>query len=275
MEQSDLLSKLIEIYQEQVVDFLEVLPRVLGALGVLLAGFTLAHLLRLLVRRLLENLDRWIPSLISRRAVLRLGDLSSFADLMSRIVFWSVFILSLTLATEVVGLNVVSTWLGGITTYLPQLFAAVLIGFVGYAAGKFASEMIVRITKSVGAGDPQILGRTVQIVILIATGIIVAGQIGINVSFLTQLTVIVLASLLGGAALAFGIGSRTLVSNILAVHYLRQHYRIGQTVKIGEHEGRILEFTSTTVMLDSDEGRIMVPAKEFEEMASILVPKRS
>jgi small-conductance mechanosensitive channel len=274
MDQTEFISNLREIYAQLVVDFLEFLPKLLGALGVLVVGYLLAHLLRLLIRRLLENIDRLLPSQLSRRAIQRLGDRHSFAELVSRVVFWFVVFISLTVATEVVDLKVVSTWLSGLTTYLPQLLAAVLVGFVGIAAGKIVREMISRFSQTVGVGQPQALGRTAQVVILIATGIIVAGQIGIEVVFLTQLAVIVVASVLGGAALAFGLGSRTLVTNILAAHYLRQQYRVGQTVKISGNEGRIVEITSTAVILQGKDGRVMVPAKEFEEVASVLLSRR-
>lgn len=274
MQQTEFISNLQEIYVKLVVQFIDFLPKLLGAVGVLVGGYLVAHLLRLLIRRLLENIDRLLPGQLPRRTLQRLGDRHSFADLVSRVVFWFVVFVSLTVATEVVDLNVVSTWLSGLTTYLPQLLAAVLVGFVGIAAGKIVREMISRFTQSMGVAQPQALGRTAQVVILIATGIIVAGQIGIEVAFLTQLAVIVVASVLGGAALAFGLGSRTLVTNILAAHYLRQQYRVGQTVKIAGSEGRIVEITTTAVILQGKEGRVMVPAKEFEEVASVLLARK-
>ncbi len=274
MDQAEFITNLRDIYVKLIVEFVEFLPKLLGAVGVLVVGYLLAHLLRLLVRRLLENIDRLLPRQVSRRALQRLGDRHSFAEVVSRVLFWFVIFISLTVATEVVDLNVVSTWLSGLTTYLPQLLAAVLVGFVGIAAGKIVQEMIARLTRSMGVAQPMALGRTAQVVILIATGIIVAGQIGIEVAFLTQLAVIVVASVLGGAALAFGLGSRTLVTNILAAHYLRRQYRLGQVVKIGSHEGRIVEITPTAVILQGKAGRVKVPAKEFEEVASVLVSRK-
>jgi len=75
----------------------------------------------------------------------------------------------------------------------------------------------------------------------------------------------------GGAALAFGIGSKETVSNILASYYLQKTYRVGQEVRIAGLEGRILEITSTAVSLDAPVGRVLVPARKFSEEASVLL----
>ncbi len=57
------------------------------------------------------------------------------------------------------------------------------------------------------------------------------------------------------------------------MHYLRKQFQIGQTVRIAGVEGRIAEITSTAVIMESESGRILVPARNFEEETSILVTR--
>jgi small-conductance mechanosensitive channel len=76
---------------------------------------------------------------------------------------------------------------------------------------------------------------------------------------------------LAGAGLAFGLGARTAVSNIIASHYVSQAYRVGQTVRVGSVEGQIVQTTPTAVFIASPEGRVMVPANQFSETTSVLV----
>jgi small-conductance mechanosensitive channel len=59
------------------------------------------------------------------------------------------------------------------------------------------------------------------------------------------------------------------VSNIIASHYLRQIYRVGQTVKIGEAQGTIAEITNAFVIIDNSNDRLVVPAKDFSEKISV------
>jgi hypothetical protein len=82
---------------------------------------------------------------------------------------------------------------------------------------------------------------------------------------------VVVGTVLAGAGLAFGLGARTAVSNIISSHYVAQAYRVGQTVRVAGLEGKLLETTPTAVFLAGPEGRVMVPAKAFSEHASVLV----
>jgi small-conductance mechanosensitive channel len=115
------------------------------------------------------------------------------------------------------------------------------------------------------------LGRGTQIAIIIAAVITAVDQIGIDSRFLTGAILVVLATFLGGSALAFGLGARSAVSNIIAVHYVRQSYRVGQRVRLAEQEGTIREITATAIVLETAGGRVFVPAKEFTEKQSTLL----
>jgi small-conductance mechanosensitive channel len=101
----------------------------------------------------------------------------------------------------------------------------------------------------------------------------VAG-LGVDIALLTAIFSVSLAALLGGFALAFGLGARTAISNIIGSHYLRQTFELGQSVRIGGVEGKIVEFTGNAVILEVPEGRVIVPAKQFGEMTSTLLLAR-
>jgi hypothetical protein len=88
---------------------------------------------------------------------------------------------------------------------------------------------------------------------------------------LTVLLAVVLGAMLGGVALAFGFGARTAVSNIMGSHYLRQVYQVGQTVRLGAIQGEIVAITTTAVVIKAQDGRVVVPAKEFSEAPSTLL----
>jgi hypothetical protein len=84
---------------------------------------------------------------------------------------------------------------------------------------------------------------------------------------------IVLGTMLGGAALSFALGGRDLVANILSAYYVHKLYAVGQTVRVGDAEGRILRITEMCVVLECAEGSIAVPARAFSDMRSTLVAK--
>jgi len=78
---------------------------------------------------------------------------------------------------------------------------------------------------------------------------------------------------LGGAALAFGLGARYYVSNLIAARGLRQSLDIGQRIRIQAQEGVVLEITATAVRLQAEQGEHCIPAHLFElHSAELLQP---
>jgi len=108
-----------------------------------------------------------------------------------------------------------------------------------------------------------LLGRIGQVVILLIAAVTAVEQLGIDAGFLTATITIVIGTGIGGIALAFALGARDHVRNIIATHYLRQVYGAGQTVKVAGVQGRILEITTTGVILETADGQTWVPADEF------------
>ena len=251
------------------------LPNLLGAAALLLIGWGLARLLRTWSRRLISRLDWFVRSEAIENFLRRIGMQRGVSDLLSSILFWAVFLLFFTAATETLGLPVLAAWLAGISYYLPRVLVAVLIVFAGLLAGNLARDAI---TGAAGAAQLEygsFLGRAVQGVILLIAIVTGVDQLGIESRFLTVTITIVIAAIIGGGALAFGLGSRTAVSNIIAAHYLRQIYRIGHTVRIGAVHGKIVEITTTAVIIENSDGRVLVPAKEFSEGVSVLITGQS
>ena len=243
-------------------------PRIAGALALVLLGLALAFLARTLSRRLLAGLDRLVPGL---RRLARGADLQQSAGrTVGRVLFWMVLLFFITAATEVMGLPVVSVWLSGIVLYLPRLLAAVLILFAGLLGGHFLRDLIT----STGIAYASTLGRLGQVSILVVSALIAVDQAGLNVDFLTSVLLLVLGSALLGSALTFALGARTTVANILACYYLQKTYRVGHRVRVGDFQGEIIDITATSVLLETDEGRVSVPAALFAQQASILLGEK-
>jgi small-conductance mechanosensitive channel len=115
------------------------------------------------------------------------------------------------------------------------------------------------------------LARAVQISVIVVALVMGAHQAGIDSTFLMIALPVLLGGLLGGAALAFGLGSRTAVSNIIASYQLTRLHEVGQRVRIAGLEGRIERVTPTAVVLEAADGRVVVPAKLFSEGVAVIL----
>lgn len=251
----------------------ESLPSILGAVALLLVGWGLARLLRAWTVRLIGSLGWLTRGQAIHNALKRIGVERPAPEVIGSIIYWVVFLLFFTAATETLGLPVLASWLGGVSYYLPRVLVAVLIVFVGLLAGNLAHDAIVAAAGAAGFSYGGLLGGAAQVAILLIAVMTGVDQMGIESRFLAATITIVIGAVIGGAALAFGLGSQTTVSNIIASHYLRQIFMIGHTVKISGMNGKIVEFTPTSVILEHPEGRVVVPAKAFSESVSVLVTK--
>lgn len=259
------------------------LPNLLAAAVLIVAGFLLARFLRAVTtravrswsRRLLGRLGRLLRSKDMQKGIGSAEVERPAADVIGAIVFWVVLLLFLAAASETLGLSIISAWLGGVGTYLPRVLAAVVIFILGLLAGNLARNAIGAAASSAGIGYAPIAGRAAQIVIVMVSSVMAFDQLGIEITFLTVTIAIATSTTFGGAALAFGLGARTAVSNIIASYYIGQTYRVGHRVRIGGVEGGILEITATAVVLETPEGRVLVPAKEFSEQTSVLLPSQT
>lgn len=250
---------------------LELLPRLAGSLAILGVGFIVASLLRFLIRRLIRGLDRFVPSQKLQTSLRHLGMQRPAAEVISGIFYWIVILFFLTAATETLGLPVVTTWLSGVALYLPRILSAVVVCFAGLLGGILLRDLIVSATVAAGMAYGRTLGRLAQGAVILVAVVVAVDLIGINIGFVTTVTITLLGVVLLGGALAFGLGARMVVGNILASHYLQKSYAVGQRVKIGEWEGEIVQITPVAVLLQTAEGRALVPAKLFGESVSVLL----
>jgi hypothetical protein len=255
-------------------DLLAYLPRVAIAIALLLAGWAVGRLARWLTTRLLTRLTRIRGGTAVEQAVRESSVDRVASEVVSRIVFWTVFVFFAALAGEVLGLVVASDGLSLLMRYLPSVLAAGIILLAGLVLGNLARDAVATILGSAGIAG-EVPGRFARFAVILLMTVVALDQLGIDSTLLILAIGIVLAAVLGSVALAVGLGARSEVSNIIAVHYLSRAYAVGQRVRIGEADGRIVEIGLTGVALETSRGRLHVPAKEFSEQVSCLVAEEA
>lgn len=262
---SDLSDDVTDVFTRTADAVTAHLPGVLGALIILLIGWIAARLLRSLAIRLVR-LGRRAAFRVARRS----DPLTERAEgIVGSLVFWLVMLLFLTAATHALGLTVFTSWLDRVMSYLPTFLAGLLIIVAGIMAGALVKDLLV--AAAPGAAPQRVLlARIAQGAIVLTAVVTGADQIGIDVTFLIIIAAVIAAALLGGIALAVSLGARTFVGNLFGARNLRQRYAVGQTIQVGEYEGRVLEITTTAVILETEAGRVSLPARLFDEMPSTL-----
>ncbi|MBA3394818.1 MAG: mechanosensitive ion channel [Deltaproteobacteria bacterium] len=255
------------------------IPAAVLAVVIVLLGYLIALLLKHLATRLLRRWSTGLVGVVERIShqrgvpipIERAETETVVVKVTSRIVFWLVFVIFIAAATSVVGFPVVSTWLQGFAAYLPRVLAALAVVLLGILAGNLARVLVLSAAASAGLSYARTLARTIHISIILIAAVIAIEELGVQVTFLIVLGSIALGAVLGGAALAFGLGARGAVSNLVACHYLVRSYRVGHRIRIDGFEGAIVAIEPTAVVLQTAEGRVSIPARTFSEKPSTLL----
>jgi small-conductance mechanosensitive channel len=247
-------------------------PSLLASTALLLGGWALAVLFRRLTIRLTRRFDGFARRSHVDDALQRIGVSRPLSDVFGAFVFWTIFLFFVAGATEALGLPVLSTWLTGVAFFLPKIVAALLIVLAGILLANLVRDAVRAASATANVVYGEALAQIVRTALVSVAVLIAVNELGIDITILTVTLGVVLGATFGGVALAFGLGARTAVSNIIGSHYLRQMARVGQSVRLGAVEGEIEAITPTAIVLKTADGRVIVPAKAFNEIISTLLP---
>jgi small-conductance mechanosensitive channel len=236
------------------------LPRLLGAIALLLIGLLLARLLTRLLLRALQAIG--VDRLAERGGVTSVlassGLGPSLAALIARAVRIFLTIVVLFAALSLLGLQFLSVSLNQAILALPEIFIAACLVLGGAVVAGAARQHADRLSYQLDFPVPA--GQIVQIAVLAIFGILAAEEMGISTAVLLVVIAVLLAAVSGTFTLAFGLGSREVARALSAGRYLRHDYRIGQEIGFRDIRGRITRIHPTSTLLDAGEGQtIRIP----------------
>ncbi len=237
-------------------DLIEAYPE-LTAVAVLLLGFVLGKLAETAVRHILVLADRLAARYGTRQHAL-------FSPLFQRMfglfTYGTVLIIAVILAVRLLKIEQLSVWLDGVLAYAPRFVVGVFLIGIGNVLGALLRNLAAGLT---GDGDVNALGpRLVHAGVLTVAVITGIDQMGIDVSFVTRLALVLLAALTGGLSLAFALGARQYVENLMAQPELAR-YATGERLRIDSDEGVVVEIYRTGLTLATDDGLLTVPASRL------------
>ena len=264
----DIREVVTEATRELLNTLAERAPAIIGAFLLLLAGWLIAHLVRLLVARAVQVLDTLIGRATGRPAGV---GLRHSAATFSTIVFWVVLLLFITAASQALGLLTFAQGLARLLEYLPTLVAGLLIILAGLILARLVGDVVHAATERLAPNQRTALSRLARGTTLLAALLVGADQIGIRVTWVAVFVLLVVASVLGGVMLAVSLGARDYVANLIGSHYLSQTLRIGDSVRVAGQQGRILDITATSLVLETEEGRVAVPGRVFHQEAIVVI----
>lgn len=179
------------------------IPRLLGFLVILLVGYVVALLVSKALTFLLRKLgfDRFAARIGLNAFEQRMNVHMDPAGLLGRVVFWFVFLIFLVPAVDALGLTTVSNLLGQVINYIPNVFVAILILFLGILAATFISDIVRGFMAHSNFGSADLYANIAKYAIIVFVSLMALEQLQITPTLIN----ILVTALVGGTALAFGL----------------------------------------------------------------------
>jgi len=251
-----LLATIFDRAGEQLGGFL---PRLGGALALLVIGVLLARVLGRVLRGALQaagldsTSERWGVGDVLERAGLG----RSLAHVLAVALRVSLTVVVVFAALSLLGLQFLSESLNQGVLFLPNILAALALLLIGVVIAAFVRERVDRAATQWDLPIP--LGPLFQGVVIAIFVITAAAQLTISIALLMVLVAIALAAVAAPFALAFGLGGREVARSLSAGRYVRSAFSEGQVIRVDDVRGSIERIEPSATILRTPTETIRVP----------------
>jgi len=194
----------------------EFLPRLLLLLIIVVIGWIVAFVLKYLLRAIFRvgKIDR-LAEQSGAGQMLRKAALPPLSEVLSRSVFWIAWVGFILGGLSALGIAGLQQQIARFFLFLPQIFVAFLILFVGLLSANFFSRAVLLAAVNAGSPSPRILSGSVRLLIEILAVSMALEQIGLAKQTVLTAFSIVFGAVMLGLAIAFGMAGRDVARQVL------------------------------------------------------------
>ncbi len=204
-----------------LVSILSFIPTLLAAVVVFVVGLVLANWLKTIVIKLLN--------LLKLSEVLSKGGLKHFLDnaeitqkvemVIGELVRYLTILIFFVASINLLGLNTVTQVLNGLLSYLPNIFAAVLIFGAGVVLAGFLEKLVKGSLGGIDIKLSRLMAKFTSYLVVVFTVLASISQLGIAKNLIDTVFIGFVTMLALALGLSLGLGSKDLVKTILEDWY--------------------------------------------------------
>nr|WP_299175558.1 mechanosensitive ion channel domain-containing protein [uncultured Allomuricauda sp.] len=245
-------------------DIAMALPKIIGALIVLLIGWLVTKIVLFILGKILKlaKADA-LSEKINEMELFGKGDLKiDIIKIILGFVKWFLLLVFLIVAADILSWEIISTEIGNLLRYLPRLFSALALMMIGLYIGNFVKKTVKKLFDSLEFGGSNVVSNMLFYIIVIFISITALNQAGIDTSIITNNITMILGAFLLAFALGLGLGSRDVITDLLRSFYTRRTYAVGDKVVISGHTGTIEAIENNSLTLVTKNGKFVIPIKD-------------
>ena len=217
-----IVTELTQAWEEFARGFAHYLPRLIVMLILALVGWVIAYAVKVVLRSVLRliKFDK-LSENAGASQLLNKAALPTATEMVSRFVFWVTWLGFILLGVSVLGILGLQEQIARFFLFLPRLFVAMFILFIGLLAASFFSRAALLAAVNASVPSPRILSFAVRTIIIVFVFSIVFEELGLAEQTMLVAFGIAFGALMLGLAIAFGIGGRDLAQRFLEEKFVR------------------------------------------------------
>lgn len=233
------------------------------ALGVTLLGIALAFVirwgLRLLARRYAERAP-WLEHNAFDRGPWRIP---------IEAVFWAIIVAATLGALRFVSsAPLIASLVDALLVWLPR----VLIAFVAVSVGVIGGRLLRNLMRHLGTSpEREGLARLAEGGVVLFSLLIALGSLGLHVTWLAEGLAGITIAAVAALFLVLALGTVPYMENLIALRVIAPRLAVGDRVKIGDVEGRVLELTASAIVLETENGLAHVPGRQLQQVPMLIL----
>ena len=232
------------------------MPNILAAMLMLVAGYLLARIVGFMARKFVEKLG--VNALADRlnihQSLINMNIQKPVSELFGMLVYLFIIVAFLLSAVETLGFDRVSASIDQLLLYLPKVLGAALVLMIGLFIADFVRTGVRNAAEGVGLDYAPALSKVTFGLIVVVVVMLAIDQLEIELFLLNELIGIVLISVGVAVALSLGLGSRDLSRQIVSGVYVRDTYMSGDVIEVAGYTGRLIEVGTVKSVIELENG---------------------
>ncbi len=256
-----------DILLDLYTSFTNFIPNFITGLVIIAIGWLISRIVRWVVGRVARTagLDRAVAKIGITEGLASANIKQTPSELVALLLYWYIFLSFILEGFKAMELGELLQPIQSLIEFLPVGIVSLVLLILGIMFARFAGNAVSGAMEAIGIEFHETLGSIVRSLIIAFVVIIVMEQIGLDTSVVSTILSSTIIIIIGGLALAFGLGGRTVTRNVLAGFYARELFEPGDVIEIDGEDGMIEGIGTLNSELRVGRDRVTIPNTRLTE----------
>jgi len=213
----DYVNLFFESSQQFLNEIASALPRIIGAIIILIIGWLLAKLVKRLFVKFLQLIKiDYITEKSGIEKFLKDGGLNvTSIDIIGTLVYWFLMLIVIMATLNSLNLTGASVLFNEILLYIPNIIVSIVILIIGIYLARMVSQILKTSLMGMKDKTSKLISQIAYVSIIILTIFVTLSQLNIATEIVTSAFQIIFGAICLALALAFGLGGRDKAAEII------------------------------------------------------------